>query len=127
MILDATQLFSNEQAITASAASTNSIDFDGTGVGEGETVNLFARVTTTFATLTSLVINVQDSADDSTFATVLSTPAIAAASLVAGYKFNLNALPNKLRRYVRLSYTVAGSDATAGKITAGLAPNVQTA
>lgn len=134
MIFDAQTRFSNAQAVTASAASTNVIDLKAAGIPYGNDVALSRdlgiydiplriQVTTAFATLTSLKVAVQvdDNSSFSSATTVLETEAIAAASLVAGYQFNIDKFPLKTsERYVRLYYTVAGSDATAGAITAGV-------
>lgn len=122
-IFDKQNMYSEDQAITASAVSTNVIDHTIAGIGEGEPIEIICKVTADFATLTSLVVTLQtDSAEGfGTVVNVVATPAIAAASLVAGYEFRLSTLPGNLSRYTRLSYTVAGSDATAGTIWAGLA------
>jgi len=122
------------QAITASAASTNYVD---TGVrsippgghtatpvsdlGKGTRIPILIQVTETFATLTSLTVGVQvdDNTGFSSAATVLSSPAIPVASLVAGYQFVIDMIPPKTNeRYMQLYFTVAGSNATAGKIFA---------
>lgn len=142
MIFDLQSLFSDAQAVTASAASTNYYDRGAPGTpyggvttlqrdwGKGNIIPIRIQVVTTFATLTSLKVAIQAD-DDVNFGsptTVLESEAIAAASLVAGYYFNLTHMPMKLtERYVRLYYTVAGSDATAGKITAGVVAAHQTA
>ena len=142
MIFSNQDIFSDYQAITASAASTNVIDLGDTGrvigetadlsqdAGAGRKIPLRIQVTTAFATLTSLKVAVQTD-DDSAFGsptTVLETEAIPVASLVAGYVFNIDEIPLKTNeRYVRLYYTVAGSNATAGKIFAGINLGNQTA
>jgi len=141
MIFDAQTRFSNAQAVTASAASTNVIDLKAAGIPYGNDVALSRdlgifdiplriQVVTAFATLTSLKVAVQtdDNSSFSSATTVLETEAIAAAALVAGYQFNIDKFPLKTsERYVRLYFTVAGSDATAGAVTAGVvAANEQT-
>lgn len=135
MIEDTQGQFSQAQAITASAASTNVIDFGATGTpllassalvkdkGAHPKIPLNIQVVENFATLTSLKVAVQtdDNSGFSSAKVVLETEAIAAADLVAGYRFNIDSIPEgTLERYVRLYYTVAGSNATAGKITAGV-------
>lgn len=136
MIFDDTNLLSNDQAITASAASEDVIDLGAPGtvlngpyplnrdIGRGTPIPLLVQVTTTFATLTSLKVAVQ-SGDVEAFTgqidTVIETEAIPVAKLLAGYQFVLNFVPKGVKhRYVRLYYTVAGSNATAGKVTAGV-------
>lgn len=134
MILDATTLLSDDQAITATARSTNVIDLGAPGtpygaaaainqdVGKGTEIPLLVQVTETFATLTSLAITVETSANaDLSSSVVLSSTTVAAAALVAGYQLPIRVVPDKVnRRYFGVRYTVAGSDATAGKITAGI-------
>jgi hypothetical protein len=142
MIVDDTLVLSDHQAITASAASTNIIDIGAAGtpfghaaavrrdIGIGTDIDVEVRVTTTFATLTSLSVALQVD-DDAAFGsptTIATGPAVAAASLVAGYRFTFPAtLPEgTAERYIRLLYTVAGSDATAGKVFAGVVAARQT-
>lgn len=139
MILDSQNLFSDDQAITASAASTNVIDLGAPGTPVGaysaqsvdagnSGIRVLIQVTEDFATLTSLTVSVQTDNDVAwgSAATILSTPAIAAASLVAGYKFAIIEVPiHTTERYLRLYYTVGGSNATAGKITASVVGAVQ--
>lgn len=136
MLSDALGTFSDGQSITGSAASTSSIDLGATGtpkpghttalsrdIGRGNKVNIRVQVTEAFATLTSLKVAVQTDADTAfgSATTVLETEAIAVADLVAGYVFNLEYLPrNTDERYLRLYYTVAGSNATTGKIWAAV-------
>lgn len=136
-ILDTTLLFSENQAITATAISTNVMQFPATGtvphegaalarnLGPGNEIPLFIQVTEAFATLTSLTIDVvtADNAALSTNPVVLATTgAIAAATLVAGYKPNPRIFPDgTVKEYLGIRYTVTGSNATTGKVTAALA------
>lgn len=120
--LDALNLFSDDQAITATANSTNIVDQgDGKYDGSDRVVGIF--ITETFATLTSLTISLHSDAVEafSTNGVVFTLPAITLASggLAAG-KFYEIPLPVQALRYLRLTYTVGGSSATAGKITAGV-------
>lgn len=141
MITSKNNLFSEAQAVTVSAASTNIIDLGTNGTPYGYTnaltrdlgreddgAEIEVSVSTTFATLTSLAVSVQTSPDNSTWTTVVSGTAIAAATLVAGYQFKVPAhFPEGTNtRYVRLYYTVAGSNATAGAINAYIVPDRQT-
>lgn len=133
MIFDKENLFSNAQAITASAASTNTIDLGATGtpvgasaalkrdIGPGKPIPLRIQVVQAFNNLTSLTVAVQKSADNSTFTDVVSET-IALADLKAGATTKgLRFIPLTAdARYVRLNYTVTGTAPTAGAITAGI-------
>ena len=111
------------QAITASAASANVIDLGDTrDKGPGEPIQIAASVTEDFATLTSLQVSVQTSTDAafSSPTTLIQTAAVPLASLTAGYRFTIDKLPEHCDRYVRLYFTVAGTNATAGSVAAGV-------
>lgn len=140
MILSAEQLFSDDQAVTATAISQNVIDLGAAGtpydaaaalnqdVGKGTPIPILIQVTTAFATLTSLTITVESSAAAGlTSPTVLASETIAVADLVAGKQTFMQVLPNGAdARYLGIRYTVTGSNATAGNITAGVSMGNQT-
>lgn len=141
MIFDAQGLFSDSQAITADAGSTNCIDLRATGtpyggvalvrdVGKGVGIPVSISVTEAFNNLTSLQVSVQVDDNDSfsSATTVQLTGAIPLASLVAGYQFQAIArLPEGTKeRYVRLYYDVTGTAPSTGKITAGIVAARQT-
>jgi hypothetical protein len=143
MIMDASLLFSDSQAITATAASTNVVDLGATGtiygagaaivrdIGPGERAPLVVTVTETFNTLTSLTISIEtdDNSGFSSATTVWTSPAYTLAQLAIGAKYLLpDVIPVGVNeRYVRLKYTVGGSNPTLGKITAGVVMDRQTA
>lgn len=133
MIFDNTLLLSNQQAITADAASTNVIDLGATGtpfggvvlvrdIGAGNEVELSVIVTETFNNLTSLNVKVDVSADNSSWSTVYQSGEIALATLVAGYQFKCpySFARGVNKRYVRLYYDITGTAPSTGKITAGV-------
>lgn len=128
MLFDAKLLLSNQQAITATAPSTDVID---TGsekdVGKGGCVPLVIQVTEDFNTLTSLAVAIQTDSD-SAFGSpkTLATVTIVLADLKAGYITPVITLPQGCERYIRLNYTVAGTAPTTGKVTAGIVAGVQT-
>ena len=119
-IMDAEALFSNEQAITATATSTNIFD-QGNAQGDGSKRVVKIEVTEAFATLTSLTIALRHdtAAGMGTAVVALQTPAIALADLTLGASFEIP-IPKELNRYLDLNYTVAGTAATAGEILAGI-------
>jgi len=140
MILSAQQLFSDDQAVTATAISTNVIDLGVAGTpygavaplnndkGKGAAVPVLIQVTEDFATLTSLTVTLEVSAAAGlTSPKVLATETILVADLVAGKQTYMQCLPNGVdMRYLGVRYTVTGSDATAGAITAGISMGNQT-
>lgn len=139
MIYDNTLLLSDQQAITATAASTNTIDLGATGtpfggsaivrdIGRGGQIPLAVNVVQTFNNLTSLQVSVQTSPDASTWTTIDSGRTVPLAELTAGFQFRVPAdLPEGTNaRYVRLNYTVTGTAPTTGKITAGVVAARQT-
>lgn len=123
MLPDKENQFSDAQAVTATAVSTNVVDF-GTSKGDpafGTPKPLVVQVVQAFAGATSVAVEFETS-DTENFAsakTLASSGAVVAADLKAGYKFSMNVLPKGCKRYNRLKYVVVGT-ATAGKITAGI-------
>ncbi len=127
-IRDALNTFSDGQAVTITAASTNRIDFGSAtpDTGDGKPKFVPVYVGTAFATLTSLTPVLQESADDSAWTTLLSGPAVAAADLTAGALIFTAAIPVQHQRYLRFNYVVAGSAASAGTITATISTGLDT-
>lgn len=124
MLYDLETLFSDNQAITATAESTNVVCFARGPIKEvsfGTPLPLRIQVTETFADLTDLTVTVETAADEKFGEPVelATSGAIAADVLVAGYAFPINFIPKGNLGYMRLKYTVSGT-ATAGKITAGV-------
>jgi hypothetical protein len=118
-------------AITVTRASTNVIDdMVARDMGAGAALAVNVHITEGFATLTSLTIEYQVSADNATFYTLISSGAMPVAQLIAGaqvFRFGIpenqyaNMTAGVLKapgRYSRLYYTVAGSAATTGKVFA---------
>lgn len=126
--IDKQNYYSEDQAITTTAVSTNAIDHGLAGIGEGEGLELIAQVTADFAGGTSIAVSLQTDSDENfgTVETVFTTAAIATASLVAGYKFKVGTLPAGLSRHTRLNYTVVGT-MTAGTLSAWVGVDRQTA
>jgi len=119
MFLDKELCFCEEQAVTASAVSQNIINV-GEDCGSGSSVRLKVMVDgEDFAALTSLRVGVQSSSaeDFGLYDTLFESGSIAVADLKQGYSFPLPSLPVKHKAYLRLSFTVTGANATAGKIS----------
>lgn len=132
MILSAQQLFSDKQAITATAVSTNVIDLGVPGtpygaaaalnrdVGKGTKVPLLAQVTADFNNLTSLTIALE-TGSTTALGTVIASEVVLLADLVAGKQFVFDSLPDGItERYIGFRYTVTGTAPTLGSITSGI-------
>jgi hypothetical protein len=139
MILSNQLIFSDSQAITADAASTNIIDLLAAGIAYGDAaalahdrtrikrIPILFQVTEAFNTLTSLAVSLQtDSASAFGSPATVWTHTFLLADLTLGARLPFEILPNKVvEQYMRLYYDVGGSNPTLGKIFAGIVPSVQ--
>lgn len=128
MYLDKELCFCEEQAVTASTVSQNVI-YAGEDCGSGGNVKLKVLVDgADFASLTSMRVGVQASGteDFSLFDTLFESGSIPVAELKQGYSFPLPSLPVTHKGYLRLSFTVTGSNASAGKVSGYLIMDDQT-
>jgi hypothetical protein len=128
MLFEAKSLVSNQQAITATAVSTEVIDRGDTkDVGRAGDIPLCIQVTETFNNLTTLAVDIQTD-DNSGFSSPqsLAVVTVPLASLKAGYQLPIITLPQRTERYLRVNYTVTGTAPTLGKVTAGVVAGVQT-
>lgn len=142
MNLDANEIFSDSQVITATAASTNYQDFKAPGfipyyAGSGAAktqlrrrlgkegnggVPLLIQVTEDFNNLTSLQIDIETD-DNSAFSSpkVVVSQIVLLADLKAGFISSIDKLPREIKeRYMRIKYTVVGTAPTTGKVFAGI-------
>lgn len=143
MIFDNESLFSKEQAITGSAASTNALDLGAQGTVYGAAAAIPKKLAgMPIPCLIQVVEDFDSSADDGTLTVAVQldstetfTPdrsidlgTFDEADLVAGFQLPFKILPQDIDyQYARLYYTVAGSgNFTAGKVTAGIVAGVQT-
>ena len=140
MITSAQLLFSNAQAITATALSTNVVDLGVAGTpydaaaplnndkGKGAKIPVLIQVVQDFNTLTSLTVTIEVSPNSNmTGSTVLATEVILLADLVAGKQTFTQVLPNGAdQRYLAVRYTVTGTAPTLGQVTAGISMGNQT-
>lgn len=130
MITDAFLRVSADQAITADAASTNTIDL-GTArdIGEGKPLFAVFTVTQAFNNLTSMLLEVivSDNAD-------LSSPQIIAmqnvllAGLTAGAQFTVVVPPQVAslgKRYLGAYFDLTGTAPSTGKITVDFVEGIQ--
>jgi len=131
MYRDAQLELSVAQAVTVTAASTNTIDLTVAGDAVGSApAYLAVRVGTacTAAGSATLTIDLQTDSDVAfgTAVTLFSSGVIAVASLTANTWIVRVALPIGLNRYNRLYYTVATGPLTAGTIDAFITTNIDT-
>lgn len=126
MRLDSQAIFSNAQAITASAASTNVVEMSKSNgvlkeVAFGKPLPLLIQVVEAFNNLTSLKVAVQTSATAAfSSVTTLAEATLNLADLVVGKKFPIINVPSGNKGFMRLYYTVTGTAPSTGKITAGI-------
>jgi hypothetical protein len=142
MIIDSQALFSDDQAVTATAVSSNIIDLGATGtvpggstalsrdIGKGTPVEILIQWTVAAvsggASTVTVDLETDDNSSFSSATTLATTGAIAKATLVAGYQMKIHYMPRGAERYIRLNYTVATANLTAGAVTAGIVAGVQT-
>lgn len=128
MYLDKQTLFSENQAITADAVSTNIYDTGSAkDSGPGYPVEVFVLVKAAFNNLTSLTFSLQTATDAAFTSPVnLQDVTVALAGLTAGAKVSFSVLPEGCLRYLRLNYNVNGTNPSTGAITAGLILDRQT-
>lgn len=125
MFIDAQNLFSDSQALTATAASTNLIDLGvdrDIGVGEPLAVVLTVEVAADATTGNETYQVDVETDDNSSFssASVIARRIPTAAELALGTVMVIP-LPNTNERYLRLNYTLGGTTPSV-TLTAHLAP-----
>lgn len=125
MIIDAENRFSNAQAVTTTANSTNVIDL---GLGDKGVTDKPGRLVVTCqesalaagAATVTFSLTTDDNAAMSSEATAYTSAAIGKAALLIGTKILDIAIPHGMQRYARLTYTVGTGPLTAGKFTADI-------
>lgn len=127
MILDKLLMFSEKQAVTASAASTDVIDLgpiDGTrrDIGVGYPLEFWATVDTTATAAGAATLNVQlqTSPDNSTWTTLYDSGQLALSALTIGKRLFSTKVPQGVQRYLRVNYSVGTGPLTAGAFTSGI-------
>jgi hypothetical protein len=144
MILDGFLAFSINQAITATAVSTNIIDLGITsgipssalgggardiGIGDDPAMKLLVQVTTAFNNLTSLNVTLQGAVDNGAGAPAAfvnwwqPSAAVVLANLTVGARLMDMDMPRPPAgvaepRFLQLNYTVTGTAPTAGTVSA---------
>ena len=129
MITDALLRVSEDQALTTTACSTNTIDLSvARDVGEGTALYMNFAVTTALANGTSVQFEVVSSANANlgTPTVIGSSDAILTAALTAGKNVVVRINPDiagKGQRYLGARYTVSGTY-NAGKVTADVVETI---
>ena len=125
MIIDRYNRYSDEQDITASGAtvSTSVVDLgaDGDAIGRERYLHILCTeaVAGTLTTVAFALYTDDDEAFGSA-AVLWSIPAVAKATLVAGYKVAKVRLPAGAQQYTRVTYTTDNTMETTGKFSAWL-------
>lgn len=132
-MLDQSTKLANAQAVTSlgDTASSNVYDFGNAPSADAALTSPFlwlnAQVATTVTSGGAATVQavLQDSADNATFADVLSGPVTALAALTAGAPLLILQPPVGLRRYFRVVWRVAGAALTGGTFSAFVSMDVQ--
>lgn len=130
MITDKLLRVSEDQALTTTAVSTNTIDLSiARDMGEGQELFMNFAVTAALTGGTSVKFEVIQSAaaDLSTPTVIGSTDAVVSASLVTGYNTAVRVNPqigSKGQRYIGARYTIVGTYG-AGTVTADVVATIQ--
>lgn len=131
MLLDAQLAPSNPQVLTATANSTDYIDFlAGKNLGwsaSGKPSGAFVEIGAVTGTSPTLTVNLVG-ADDSAFSVNKITLATATPTLTSGQSYgrlNMAIASHTPKRYVRFEYTVGGTTPNITIVHAGLAWDVE--
>ena len=129
MITDSLLRVSEDQAVTSTASSTNTIDLSAArDVGEGTTLYMNFALTEAFANGTNITFEVVTSANAnlSSHDVVGSSTTIATAALTLGKNIVVRINPDiagKGKRYLGARYVVTGT-MNAGKVTADVVETI---
>ncbi len=139
MILDLESMFSDDQALTTTAVSTNLLDLGATGtpplsttalvrdIGPGTPIEVLIQLTVaTGGTSPTLVVTMEmDTVVGFSSATVIATSATLTGGLV-GARLSITYVPDgATERFLRLNYTLGGTSPTY-TVTSGLVMGRQT-
>ena len=122
MYLDANLQFDSTVNLTTTVVSTNVIDLGvnrDIGVGADPALKLLVILGNAFTSTNSATLNIgfQTSTNNSTWATIVETSALATSLLLASTKvFEIDVPRNGLTRYLRLNYVVGTGIMTTGSI-----------
>ena len=125
MFYDSLNMFSDQQAITATADSTKKVHLGGLKLaGKMDPIFIDIRVNAAFNNLTSLNVKLQQADTESGSYTDVpggDAGTLLLAALGAGARFGIRILPRGVTKpWLKLVYTVVGTAPTTGKVTAAL-------
>lgn len=124
MFVDKSLEFSDSQAVTVTAGSTNILDLGvARDIGSGEKLELVIQideaVTADGAAVTTFELRQSANANMSSPDTLLTiASSVAKGTLIAGYQVCRIPLPPNTKRYLDVYYTVGTGPWTAGKVSA---------
>lgn len=130
MILDHQLMFSDGQAVTGNAQSTNVIDLkDARDIGRGHPLWIMIQVTasmTDSGSNSTVAVSLKTDDNDNapmdsaaTLQTLMTIPAVSPAGSTWFVRVNPEIL-EKFQRYIALQYTLANGDLTTGSFRAGI-------
>lgn len=124
MIMDKKNLFSDEQAVTSTAAGAYVIDLGKGDAGPSEGISLVVTANGyATAAATTVELKTADTVNSSgalVSATTVAQYPVTSAAIVAGGKIVADRLPHGMKRYAGLNYSVGSGGLTSGTMTAGL-------
>ena len=121
MRYDGESLFSDNQAITADATSTDTLKVP-VGLGNGTPVPIELLVTEALVGASTVEVKLQGSETSGGIYTDLQTLGTLASAAKKGTKLQDYIQPGVIgdNQYLRLNYNVSGSNLTGGKVIAGI-------
>jgi hypothetical protein len=123
MIMDKSNLFSDEQAVTSTAAGAYVVDLGKGDAGPSEAISLVVTAKG-YATAAATTVELKTADTVSSGALVSATTVaqypVTSAAIVAGGKIVSDRLPHGMKRYAGLNYSVGSGGLTSGTMTAGL-------
>lgn len=110
MIIDKSLMFSDGQEVTATAASTVTVDVGAGDLGASP-MELVVQNSKDAVGAGSLVVSLEtaDTADAATFVTLVASRSLLAADLKAGMSVLPIQVPHGAKRFLRLKYTVTST------------------
>lgn len=127
MLIDRQNQFSDAQSVTATAASTDTIDLGAVrNIGVGEPLYIVFLVTTAFVGAGATVTPSLQTDDNTGFSSAVTVrtydalPALSAIGTQRYYEIEPFTIAGLYERYIRVMYTVAGGTLTASGLTSFL-------